>query len=45
MNRMLCRYRRQPGADKDSIVVELDEDAIARHLLGVFDFESSPGAK
>jgi hypothetical protein len=39
------RFRRQSGADKNAIVVELDENALARHLLEVFDFGSSPGAK
>jgi hypothetical protein len=37
--------RRQPGADKNAIVVDLDENAIARHLLEVFDFRSPPGVK
>ncbi len=35
--------RRQPGADKNAIVVELDENAIARHLLEVLDFGPPPG--
>jgi len=33
----------QPGADKNAIVVELDENAIARHLLEVLDFGPPPG--
>jgi hypothetical protein len=34
--------RRQPGANKNAIVAELDENAIARHLLQCLDFDSSP---
>jgi hypothetical protein len=36
---------RQPGAHKNAIVADLDENAIVRHLLKVFDFGPSPGAK
>jgi hypothetical protein len=38
-------FRRQSGASKNAIVAELDENAIARHLLEVFDFGSPPGVK
>jgi archaellum component FlaD/FlaE len=34
--------RRQPGANKNAIVAELDENAIARHLLAALDFGSPP---
>ena len=35
-------FRRQPGADKNAIVAELDENAIARHLLNSLDFGPRP---
>jgi hypothetical protein len=38
-------FRRQPGANKNAIVAELDENAIARHLLEVLDFGPPPGVK
>jgi hypothetical protein len=38
-------FRRQPGADKNAIVVDLDENAIARQLLEMIDFGTPPGVK
>jgi hypothetical protein len=35
-------FRRQPGADKNAIVAELDENAIARHLLNSLVFGPRP---
>ena len=38
-------FRRQPGADKNAIIVDLDENAIARQLLELIDFGPPPGVK
>ncbi len=35
-------FRRQPGADKNAIIAELDEDAIARQLLELIEFAPPP---
>ena len=35
--------RRQPGANQKAIVAEIDENAIARHLMEVLDLRSPPG--
>lgn len=38
-------FQRQPGANKNAIVAELDDNAIARHLLEALDFGPPPGVK
>jgi hypothetical protein len=37
--------RRQPGANPNAIVVELDENAVASHLLAALDLRSPPGVE
>jgi hypothetical protein len=37
--------RRHPGAHQKPIVAEIDENAIARHLLEALDFASPPGVE
>jgi hypothetical protein len=37
--------RRQPGANPNALVVETDENAVARHLLEALNFESPPGVE
>jgi hypothetical protein len=32
-------FKRQPGADKNAIIVDFDGNGLAHHLLEVFDFE------
>jgi hypothetical protein len=38
-------FRRQPGANQNAIVAELDENAVARHLLAALNFRSPPGVE
>jgi hypothetical protein len=42
---LAARSRRQPGANPNALVVEIDENAVARRLLEALDFESPPGAE
>jgi hypothetical protein len=37
--------RRQPGANPNALVVEIDENAVARHLLEALNFQSPPGVE
>jgi len=37
--------RRQPGANPNALVVEIDENAVAHRLLEALDFQSPPGVE